>query len=156
MCLNVGIKTVSLDQLSLEKAGHPPNHEKNDSNEQESCPFSWARSPENMLRQETYLALASAFVILRLLYIFFPTLISLAQCAWRRHIRNLRFGNLFEHPVAYLKRAVQLFNSLKEPCKRSNLQEGAMNARVWASKSLATVSIGDASTSRGTAVSETR
>ncbi|KAL6176932.1 hypothetical protein ACLB2K_053564 [Fragaria x ananassa] len=151
-----GIKTVSLDQLSPEKAGHPPNHEKNDSNEQESCPFSWARSPENMLRQETYLALASAFVILRLLYIFFPTLISLAQCAWRRHIRNLRFGNLFEHPVAYLKRAVQLFNSLKEPCKRSNLQEGAMNARVWASKSLATVSIGDASTSRGTAVSETR
>ncbi|PRQ21866.1 putative thioredoxin-like protein [Rosa chinensis] len=151
-----GIKTVSLDQLSLEKAGHPPNHEKNDSNEQESCPFSWARSPENLLRQETYLALASAFVILRLLYIFFPTLISFAQSAWRRHVRNVRFGSLFEHPVAYLKRAVQLFNSLKEPCKRSNLQEGAMNARVWASKSLATVSIGDASTSRGTAVTETR
>lgn len=154
--MNVGIKTVSLDQLSLGTAGSPPNHEKHDSNEQESCPFSWARSPENLLRQETYLALASAFVLLRLLYIFFPTLISFAQCAWRRHIRNVRFGSLFEHPLAYLKRAVQLFNSLKEPCKRSNLQEGAMNARVWASKSLATVSIGDSSTSRGTAMTESR
>lgn len=151
-----GIKTVSLDQLSLGTAGSPPNHEKHDSNEQESCPFSWARSPENLLRQETYLALASAFVLLRLLYVFFPTLISFAQCAWRRHIRNVRFGGLFEHPLAYLKRAVQLFNSLKEPCKRSNLQEGAMNARVWASKSLATVSIGDSSTSRGSAMTDSR
>ncbi|CAB4297657.1 unnamed protein product [Prunus armeniaca] len=144
-----GIKTVSLDQLSLEKIGYPLNHEKHDSTEQESCPFSWARSPENMLRQETYLALASAFVLLRLLYFFFPTLLSFAQSAWRRNIRHMRLGSLLEQPLAFLKRAVQLFNSLKEPCKRSNLQEGAMNARVWASKSLATVSIGDASTSRG-------
>lgn len=147
--MGVGIETVLLDQLSLEKIGYPLNHEKHDSTEQESCPFSWARSPENMLRQETYLALASAFVLLRLLYFFFPTLLSFAQSAWRRNIRNMRLGSLLEHPLAFLKRAVQLFNSLKEPCKRSNLQEGAMNARVWASKSLATVSIGDASTSRG-------
>ncbi|KAM1180581.1 hypothetical protein ACFX13_019970 [Malus domestica] len=144
-----GIKTVSLDQLSLEKIGYPLHHEKHDSTEQESCPFSWARSPENLLRQETYLALASAFVLLRLLYSFYPALLSFAQSAWRRHIQNMRLGSLLEHPLAFLKRAVQLFNSLKEPCKRSNLQEGAMNARVWASKSLATVSIGDASTSRG-------
>ncbi|KAK6130737.1 hypothetical protein DH2020_035525 [Rehmannia glutinosa] len=38
--------------------------------------------------------------------------------------------------------------SLKEPFKKSNLQEGAKNAKAWASKSLATVSFGDASSSR--------
>ncbi|XP_062101515.1 5'-adenylylsulfate reductase-like 4 isoform X2 [Humulus lupulus] len=142
-----GIMTASHDEASLDKIGSSSNHEKNGNSEQESCPFSWARSPENLLRQETYLALATTFVVLRLLYLIFPTLLVFSQCAWRRYIRNMRFGALLEHPIAYLKRAVQLSNSLKEPCKRSNLQEGAMNAKAWASKSLATVSIGDASTS---------
>lgn len=150
LCL--GIKIASLDQLPVDKVGCTSNHEKNDNTEQESCPFSWARSPEKLLRQETYLALATTFVLLRLLYFVFPTLLLRAQ----RHIRNVRLGSLWEHPLAYLRRAIQLFNSLKEPCKRSNLQEGAMNARAWASKSLATVSIGDASTSRGLPGSECR
>ncbi|KAL5558986.1 hypothetical protein UlMin_035197 [Ulmus minor] len=141
-----GISTASLDQISLDKTGSPSTHDKQDSTEQENCPFSWARSPENLLRQETYLALATAFVLLRLLYLIFPALLVLAQCAWRRYIQNMRLGSFFEHPLAYLKRAMQLLDSLKKPCKRSNLQEGAMNARVWAS--LATVSISNASTSR--------
>lgn len=143
-----GIKTVSLDQVSLDKVGRPSNNETHDNSEQESCPFSWARSPEKLFRQETYLALATAFVLLRLLYFIFPTLLFCAQYTWKKHVQNVRLGSLWEHPSAYLKRAIHLFNSLKEPCKRSNLQEGAMNARAWASKSLATVSIGDASTSR--------
>lgn len=150
--MSVGISTASLDQISVDKIGSPSSNEKHDSTDPESCPFSWARSPENLLRQETYLALATAFVILRLLYIFFPTLLVFTQCACRRYVQNMRLGSL-EHPLAYLKRAVQLFNSLKEPCKRSNLQEGALNASAWASKSLA-VSIGDASTSRAVATSE--
>ncbi|KAF5461888.1 hypothetical protein F2P56_017949 [Juglans regia] len=144
-----GIKMAPLDLISLEKVVCPSNHEKHDNTKQESCPFSWARSPEKLLQQETYLVLATAFVLLRLLYCYLPTVLLCAQCAWRRHIRNLRLGSLWEHPLAYLKCAIQLFNSLKEPCKRSNLQEGAMNARAWASKSLATVSIGDAGTCRG-------
>ncbi|XP_041017501.1 5'-adenylylsulfate reductase-like 4 [Juglans microcarpa x Juglans regia] len=144
-----GIKTASLDQISIENVGCLSNHEKHDNTEQESCPFSWARSPEKLLRQETYLALATTFVLLRLLYFSFPTVLLCARYAWRRHIRNVRLGGLWEHPLAYLRRAIQLFNSLKEPCKRSNLQEGAMNAGAWASKSLATVSIGDAGNSRG-------
>ncbi|GAV63577.1 Thioredoxin domain-containing protein [Cephalotus follicularis] len=148
-----GVKTASLDRISLDKIGRS-YHEQHNSTEPESCPFTWARSPENLLRQETYLALATMFVLLRLLYLLFPTLLVFAQCTWRRHILNLTMGRLFEHPVAYLNRVIQLFNSLKEPCKRSNLQEGAMNARAWASKSLATVSIGDASTSRAVPVSE--
>ncbi|PPD68241.1 hypothetical protein GOBAR_DD34882 [Gossypium barbadense] len=141
-----GIKK-SLDKASMNKIGHLSNHEKHNSTEPESCPFPWARSPENLLRQETYLALATTFVLLRLLYLLYPTLLVFAHFTWRLLIRNLKLGSLLEHPLAYLKRAIQLFNSLKEPCKRSNLQ-GAMNARAWASKSLATVSIGDANTSR--------
>ncbi|KAJ6709505.1 5'-ADENYLYLSULFATE REDUCTASE-LIKE 4-RELATED [Salix koriyanagi] len=132
-----GIKNAFLDEGSIGRASH---HEKHDTPGQESCPFSWARSPENLLREETYLALATTFVILRLSYLTFPAMLAFAQFIWRRHVQNMRLGSLLEHPRAYLNRAVQLFNSLKEPCKRSNLQEGALNARAWASKSLATVS----------------
>lgn len=149
-----GINTASLDKISPEKVGKASNHEKHNHAEEESCPFSWARSPENLLQQETYLALATAFVLLRLVYIFLPTLLLFAHFTWRRLIRNLKLGSLLEHPRTYLNRAIQLFKSLNEPCKRSNLQEGALNARAWASKSLATVSIGDASSSRGACVNE--
>jgi len=145
----VGIRIDSLDQLSLEKIGRSSTDKSHSNTEPESCPFSWARSPENLLRQETYLALATTFVVLRLLYSFFPTLLICIQFAWRRVIQNIRLGSLLEHPLIYLKRLIQSFNCLKEPCKRSNLQEGAMNARAWASKSLATVSIGEESSSRG-------
>lgn len=143
-----GIRIDSLDQLSLEKIGRPSDDENLSDTEPESCPFSWARSPENLLRQETYLALATAFVVLRLLYLFSPTLLICIQYAWRRVIQNVRLWTLLEHPLVYLKRIIQSIYRLKEPCKRSNLQEGAMNAKAWASKSLATVSIGEESTSR--------
>lgn len=145
--MRIGIKTPSMDKTSLERIENSGNHERNNNSEPESCPFTWARSPENLLRQETYLALATIFVLLRLLYFIFPGLRICAQFAWRRHILNMRLKCLWEHPLAYLNRAIQLFSSLKEPCKRSNLQ-GAMNAKVWASKSLASVSFGEASTSR--------
>ncbi|XWS23899.1 hypothetical protein CRYUN_Cryun28dG0055100 [Craigia yunnanensis] len=147
-----GIKNKSPDETSLDKIGDLSNHENHNSTEPESCPFSWARSPENLLRQETYLAMATTFVFFRLFYLLYPTLLVFAQFTWRRLIRNVKLGSLLEHPSAHLKRAIQLFNSLKEPCKRSNLQ-GAMNARAWASKSLATVSIGDAKTSRAVPIS---
>ncbi|KAF9682518.1 hypothetical protein SADUNF_Sadunf05G0117200 [Salix dunnii] len=151
-----GIKTASLDKRSLGKIGRASHLEKHDAPVQENCPFSWARSPENLLREETYLALATTFVLLRLFYWTFPTMLAFAQFIWRRHMQNMRLESLLEHPRAYLNRAIQLFHSLNEPCKKSNLQEGAMNARAWASKSLATVSIGDASTSRGAPVCECR
>ncbi|KAA8538093.1 hypothetical protein F0562_027701 [Nyssa sinensis] len=143
-----GINAASMNGTSLDRTGCSSDHEEHGNNEQESCPFSWARSPENLVRQETYLALATAFVLLRLLYLIFPALCECAQFTWRRYIGNMRLRSLWEHPLAYLNRAIQLFNSLKEPCKRSNLQEGAMNAKAWASKSLASVSFGDATTTR--------
>ncbi|CAL5414926.1 unnamed protein product [Camellia sinensis] len=144
-----GLKTASLDGTSLERIGRSLDNEDHNNIEPESCPFTWARSPENLLRQETYLALAIAFVLLRLLYFIFPTLSKFFQLVWGRYILNVRLRTLLEHPLAYLNRAIQLFNSLKEPCKRSNLQEGASNAKAWATKSLASVSFRDASSSRG-------
>lgn len=142
-----------MDRTSLDRIAHSLDNEKDNGAELDSCPFSWARSPENMLQQETYLALATIFVILRLLYFILPCLRVCAQFSWRRHVLNVWLRSLWEHPLAYLNRAIQLFSSLKEPCKRSNLQEGAMNAKAWASKSLASVSFGEASTSRVVPVS---
>ncbi|KAE8725021.1 5'-adenylylsulfate reductase-like 4 [Hibiscus syriacus] len=141
-----GFKNKSLDRTSLERIQHVSKHEKHNSTEQEAFSFSWARSPQNLLQQETYLALASTFVLLRLLYLLYPTLLVSAHLTWRRLNRKVKVGTILEHPVAYLKRKFQ-FISLKEPCKINNLH-GAMNARAWASKSLATVAIGDASSSR--------
>ncbi|KAI3979173.1 hypothetical protein MKX01_016998 [Papaver californicum] len=45
----------------------------------ENCPFSWARSPEKLLRHETYLTLATEFVIIRLLYFLLPSLLACAS-----------------------------------------------------------------------------
>ncbi|KAL7245658.1 hypothetical protein ACSBR2_000899 [Camellia fascicularis] len=148
-----GLKTQPLNGTFLERIGQSSDDGKNNHPEQESCPFSWARSPENLLQQETYLALATAFVLLRLLYFILPTLFACTRLVWRLYIPNMKLKSLWEHPPAYLNRAIQLFNSLKEPCKKSNLQEGAMNAKAWASKSLASVSFGDANTSRVVPVS---
>ncbi|KAL6504234.1 5'-adenylylsulfate reductase-like 4 [Orobanche gracilis] len=136
-----GIK-VSSDRVSKSKIICSGCDEKDDNN-QETCPFPWAKSPENLFQQETYLTMATLFVILRLLYFFYPTLRKWAQLAWRRYTMNVSVNGLWE-----INQVVQLFSFLKEPCKKSNLQEGAKNAKAWASKSLATVTFGDASSCR--------
>ncbi|CAH2070635.1 unnamed protein product [Thlaspi arvense] len=136
-----GIET--LDETSVEKSRLLPHLAKQNNTDSENCPVSWARrrSPENLLGQETYLTLATLFVLLRLLHLISPTLVWLARLTWGGVTQNMRLQNLLEHTVA---------SYLKEPSMSSNLQEGAMNARAWASKSLATVSIGDSSTSVAT------
>ncbi|GJZ86306.1 5'-adenylylsulfate reductase-like protein 4, partial [Tanacetum coccineum] len=143
-----GIKPESVNETSLAETIH--EHEKKNNSEPENCPFSWAQSPENMLQHETYLALATIFVVLRLVYLSYPFIMTCARVSWRQRIANIRFKSLWERPLAYMNRAIQLFSSLTEPCKRSNLH-GAMNAKAkaaWASKSLASVSFGEASSSR--------
>ncbi|KAI3762180.1 hypothetical protein L1987_52604 [Smallanthus sonchifolius] len=142
------IKPKSINETSLGETKH--EHEKQNISGLESCPFSWARSPENMLQHETYLTLATIFVVLRLFYLSYPFIMTRARVSCRRRILNIRFKSLWEHPVSYMNRAIQLFTSLTEPCKRSNMR-GAMNAKAkaaWASKSLASVSLGEPSTSR--------
>lgn len=146
-----GIKSDAGDHLALDKVEILSIPDSNSENEPENCPFSWARSPENLLRQETYLALAIAFVLLRSLYFLFPYLLEFARQTWRRYIQHARIGTLWERPLCYLNKAKQLFNSIKDARKRTNFQEGA---RAWASKSLASaVAIGDATSSRNGAMS---
>lgn len=87
-------------------------HEKENITEPEFCPFTWAKSPENMFRQETYLALATLFVIFRSVYLSYPFIVTSAQYARRTQFLNIRVRSLWEHPFAYLNRAIQLFSSL--------------------------------------------
>ncbi|XP_013749255.2 5'-adenylylsulfate reductase-like 4 [Brassica napus] len=83
-----GIET--LDKTSIEKSVPVPHLGNEDNTEPENCPFTWARSPENMIRQETCLALAVAFILLRLLYLVYPALVVLMKYTWRRIAHNLR------------------------------------------------------------------
>lgn len=145
--VETGIESSTQDLIMLEEIRDSSNHEKHENLEVESCPFWWARSPENLLQQETYLTLATIFVLLRVFYFLYPSLLLFFQHAWG-YIRNMSLLRSLDHFLSYLKQAVQLHSCLREPSKKSNLQEGAMNARVWASKSLATVSIGEASSNR--------
>ncbi|CAN7046484.1 unnamed protein product [Brassica oleracea var. botrytis] len=126
-----GIET--LDKTSIEESVPVPHLGNENNTDPENCPFTWARSPENMIRQETCLALAVVFVLLRLLYLVYPALVVLMKYTWRRIAHNLRQESLQEHTVGLLSRSVQLCMHLIEPCKRRNLQGGAMNARAWAS-----------------------
>ncbi|GAB2244870.1 hypothetical protein Droror1_Dr00000363 [Drosera rotundifolia] len=153
-----GVTGVTPDQLHSippNSAQRPSCPDKAEDAEEENCPFSWARSPENLLRQETYLALATAFVLLRLMYLVFPYLLDLARFVRRLRMQNPLIQSLRDHLLAYLNRGVHSLTCISRPCKRSNLHEGALTARTWASKSLASaVAIGDASTNRGRTIGE--
>lgn len=112
--VTVGIETVN--KTSIEKSVPFPHLKGNENNntETENCPFTWARSPENMIRQETCLALAVVFVLLRLLYLVYPALLVLMKYTWRRIAHNTRQESLQEHTVGFLSRAVQLCMHLIE------------------------------------------
>ncbi|XP_076884653.1 5'-adenylylsulfate reductase-like 4 [Bidens hawaiensis] len=143
-----GIKPESINETTLMETVH--KQKKRNISGAENCPFSWAQSPVNMLQHETYLTLATIFVVLRLVYLSYPFIMTCARVSWRRRNLNIRFKSLWKLPLLYMNRAIQLFTSLTEPCKRSNLH-GAINAKAkaaWASKSLASVSFGEARTSR--------
>lgn len=94
-----GFQIKSLGKTSRDKTRHVPKHENHKSSEQESWSFSWARSPQNLLRQETYLALATTFVLFRLLYLFYPTLLVFARFTWKRINRDVKLGTMLEHPL---------------------------------------------------------
>ncbi|XP_039125354.1 5'-adenylylsulfate reductase-like 3 isoform X2 [Dioscorea cayenensis subsp. rotundata] len=140
-----GIKPVS--QLRVEKAeGQAHLTELKGAAEQENCPFSWIRSLEKLLEQDPYLALSSAFVLLRMLYVLLPRLNSCVMWAWGQRIRPASPLNTWDYFQASLLQAKQSFSKLI-PFKQSDFQEGALHAKIWASKSLASVSFGDPSSS---------
>lgn len=144
---DTGIESSTQDWTTLEGIRDLSNHEKYENPEMESCPFWWARSPENLLQHESYLTLATIFVLLRVLYFVYPNLLLFSQNTWK-YIRSMSLISSLDHFLSYLKQTFELSSCLRESCKRRNVQVGAINARSWASKSLATVSIGEASTSR--------
>ncbi|XP_074272700.1 5'-adenylylsulfate reductase-like 4 [Silene latifolia] len=146
-----GIEGDPRDQLPFDKIKSVSNQERSYNEDPEDCPFSWARSPENLLREETYLALAAIFVLLRLMYLWFPYLLEFARITWRRYMQHVRVTALWELPLRCLNKTKLFISSFRDAWKGRNFQEGA--AQSWASKSLASaVSIGNASTSRITTV----
>ncbi|KAJ6791745.1 5'-adenylylsulfate reductase-like 3 [Iris pallida] len=138
-----GAKPALLYSTAMKKVDPSSIPKLDEDTDQENCPFSWARSPEKLLQQDTYLALASSFVLLRLLYFLLPKLNSCVERTWRRRMQLASLMSLWD----YFQKAKQGLSSLI-PHKRSNLQEGALNAKAWASKSLASVSIGESSSVR--------
>ncbi|KAH9624458.1 hypothetical protein KSS87_008148 [Heliosperma pusillum] len=146
----VGIEGDPRDELPFDKIVSASNQERNDNSEIENYPFSWAKYLENLFQRETYLALATTFVLLRLVFVLIPYVLEFARCTWRRYMEHVRVTALWEYPLRYLNKSKQVLSSCRGPRKGSNFQEGAINARAWASKSLASaVSIGgDASASR--------
>ncbi|XP_006656789.1 5'-adenylylsulfate reductase-like 2 [Oryza brachyantha] len=116
--LTIGDDIPSLDNIELKKDSDP-----------ESCPLWSERTSDNIPQQDNYLALAISFVILRLLFLLYPTTIAFVKRTWSG-------PTLF----TYLEQGRQKINRVY-PSKQGSLHHGAKNATAWASKSLASVSI---------------
>ncbi|KAL6606905.1 hypothetical protein ACP70R_042558 [Stipagrostis hirtigluma subsp. patula] len=112
--------------------------------EQENCPFSLSCLQEKLRQQDTYLALAVSFLILRLLYLLCPKIATFARWIWRRHTLIANLTSVPECLFSYLEQGRLKFNKIY-PSKGVNLHDGARNASAWASKSLASVSIAEPS-----------
>ncbi|XP_062191525.1 5'-adenylylsulfate reductase-like 4 [Phragmites australis] len=85
-----GMNPVSLDATSLERMEDTVNVIGNDKKtDQEDYLFLWARSPDRLLHQDTCLALASSFVLLRLLHFLLPKLNACLKQAWRMRLYEL-------------------------------------------------------------------
>lgn len=108
--------------------------------EQENCPFSWARSPEKLFQQDTYLAFAIIFVMIRIFHFLCPKFLACLNHIWGRHIQYVGLINLSQACFRHAKQAVNLLN----PSIQKRLQ-GAKHVPAWASKPLPSVSIGETS-----------
>uniref|UniRef100_A0A0D9X7S2 Thioredoxin domain-containing protein n=1 Tax=Leersia perrieri TaxID=77586 RepID=A0A0D9X7S2_9ORYZ len=86
-----GMNPVSLDAISLERMEEVVNIiESDQKTEQEDSLFLFARSPDRLLHQDTCLALASSFVLLRLLCFLLPKLNACVKQAWRMQFHELK------------------------------------------------------------------
>jgi hypothetical protein len=91
----VGLDHVSVDAISLQRmqdtveiVEHESEDEKN--TELEDSLFLWARSPDRLLHEDTCLAFASTFVILRLFFLLLPKLNACVKQAWRMRFHELK------------------------------------------------------------------
>lgn len=125
------------------------------------CPYSWAKSPEKLLQEDNYLTLAILFLVSRMLYFLFPKVLLWLKWIWNKHVFPANVASTREYSPTYMERILYIFNrnrimsSLKF-YKTGNFQGGAMNARAWASKSLASVSLGEGSSSKAGSNGEAR
>lgn len=86
-----GMNPVSLDAISLERMEEVVNIIENDKKtEQGDSLFMFARSPDRLLHQDTCLALASSFVLMRLLCFLLPKLNACVKQAWRMQFYELK------------------------------------------------------------------
>ncbi|XP_052164041.1 5'-adenylylsulfate reductase-like 4 [Oryza glaberrima] len=86
-----GMNPVSLDAISLERMEEAVNIIENDKKtEQGDSLFMFARSPDRLLHQDTCLALASSFVLMRLLRFLLPKLNACVKQAWRMQFYELK------------------------------------------------------------------
>lgn len=146
-----GVKPPRVDPSTSNKTITLPNLDEDiQGGEEMNLPFSWARTAENLLQRDAYLALAGAFVLLRLLYFLLPKLSSYLKTAggWRITMRLPILMSLWEYSQAFLEQVRMCLDRQKQPGKRMNLQEGAMSAKAWVSKSLVSVSVGEPSSGR--------
>ncbi|CAO2201705.1 unnamed protein product, partial [Urochloa humidicola] len=85
-----GMNPVSLDATSLDRLEDTVTIIDNVKKSQmEDSLLSWARSPDRLLHQDTCLALASSFVLLRLLHFLLPKLNACMKQAWRMRLYEL-------------------------------------------------------------------
>ncbi|CAO2175489.1 unnamed protein product [Urochloa humidicola] len=85
-----GMNPVSLDAISLDRLEDTVTIIDNVKKSQmEDSLLSWARSPDRLLHQDTCLALASSFVLLRLLHFLLPKLNACMKQAWRMRLYEL-------------------------------------------------------------------
>uniref|UniRef100_A0A0D3H070 Pectinesterase inhibitor domain-containing protein n=1 Tax=Oryza barthii TaxID=65489 RepID=A0A0D3H070_9ORYZ len=88
---NACMNPVSLDAISLERMEEAVNIIENDKKtEQGDSLFMFARSPDRLLHQDTCLALASSFVLMRLLRFLLPKLNACVKQAWRMQFYELK------------------------------------------------------------------
>lgn len=140
-----GIEPISLDPLVKEFNGFRRPSRNEGGQSMEDTPYPWEMSPKNVLQREPYLAFAILFLILRMLVYLFPkVLLQVKRCRLRR-IWRVNLALLSENTPLILKHALHMLNLNRiwrrlKFSKTGNFQEGAKNARVWAS--LASVSLG--------------
>ena len=85
-----GMNPVSLDTISLEAVEDTVIIIDNDKkSKKEDSLLLLARSPDRLLHQDTCLALASSFVLLRLLHLLLPKINACMKQAWRMRLYEL-------------------------------------------------------------------
>ncbi|XP_074576764.1 5'-adenylylsulfate reductase-like 5 [Curcuma longa] len=111
-------------------------------------------SARELITKEPYLAFSVLFIFLRMSICFISAIYTrvkafCASHAWHLNLRFLCESSHMLEQVLHLVDVKRLWSNLKLCNRTRNLRKGANNARVWAS-SLASVSLGESSTSKPT------